>query len=97
MPSDVTTSPADTKSANARFQDGLGVRVATTDAFGEPIEHLQVCADLAALESAIRERVSRLINFRHVRYVRLRGTERLTNTGKEVVVAYDAVTGARAA
>jgi hypothetical protein len=95
MPSDATV-PADSKLIAApRFQDGLGVRLATTDAFGEPIEHLQVCADLAALDSAIRERVSRLINFRHVRYVRLRGTDRLSNAEKDVVVAYDAVTGAR--
>jgi serine/threonine protein kinase len=96
MPSDVT-SPADSKTieATTRFQDGLGLRVATSDAFGEPIEHLKVCADLAALDSAIRERVSRLINFRHVRYVRLRGTERLTNPEKNFVIAYDAVTGAR--
>ena len=82
MPSDVT-SPADSKTivapATVRFEDGLGVRIATTDAFGEPIEHLKVCPDLAALDSAIRERVSRLINFRHVRYVRLRGTDKLTN------------------
>jgi PEGA domain len=69
--------------------------MATADAFGEPIEQLQLCTDLAALESAVRERVSRLINFRHVRYVRLRGSERLTNATKDVVVTYDAVPGTR--
>src|SRR5262245_32339988 len=96
MHSDVTTRPENAKTAaNVRFQVGIGIRLATADAFGEPIEQLQLCADLAVLESAVRERVSRLINFRHVRYVRLRGTERLTNPDKDVVIAYDAVPGAR--
>jgi serine/threonine protein kinase len=95
MASDATTH-ADTKlTSTKRFEDGLGIRLATTDAFGEPIEHLQLSVDLTALESAVRERVSRLINFRHARYVRLRGTERLANATKDFVVAYDAVPGAR--
>jgi hypothetical protein len=96
MPSDVTTKTDSSKTAGTvRFRDGIGVRVASADAFGEPIEQLQLCTDLAALESAVRERVSRLINFRHVRYVRLRGSERLTNATKDVVVTYDAVPGTR--
>ena len=96
MPSDVTTKTDSSKTAGTvRFRDGIGVRIASADAFGEPIEQLQLCTDLAALESAVRERVSRLINFRHVRYVRLRGSERLTNATKDVVVTYDAVPGTR--
>src|SRR5688572_4280993 len=96
MPSDVTTKTDSSKTAGTvRFRDGIGVRIASADAFGEPIEQLQLCTDLAGLESAVRERVSRLINFRHVRYVRLRGSERLPNATKDVVVTYDAVQGTR--
>ena len=96
MPSDATMKTESSKTAGTvRFRDGIGVRLASADAFGEPIEQLQLCTDLAALESAVRERVSRLINFRHVRYVRLRGSERLTNATKDVVVTYDAVPGTR--
>ena len=96
MPSDVTTKTESSKAAGTvRFRDGIGVRIVSADSFGEPIEQLQLCTDIAGLESAVRERVSRLINFRHVRYVRLRGSERLTNATKDVVVTYDAVPGTR--
>lgn len=92
-----TPRSADSPSPALKFEDGLGQRLAAQDPFGEPIEQLRLCTDLAALEPAIRERIGRLINFRHARYVRLRGSERLPGPDKHVVIAYDAVQGARVA
>jgi hypothetical protein len=97
MASDETSRSADAPLPALRFEDGLGQRLAAQDPFGEPIEQLRLCTDLAALEPAIRERIGRLINFRHARYVRLRGSERLPGPEKHVVIAYDAVQGARLA
>ena len=78
-----------------RFRDGLGLRVVTTDASGDAVEQLRLSTELAVQESSIRERVGRLVNFRHVKYVRLRGVDRLKQGGKELVVSYDAVDGDR--
>jgi uncharacterized protein YjbI with pentapeptide repeats len=80
---------------DVRFRDGLGIRVGTTDASGDAVEQLRLVTDLANQESAIRERVGRLVNFRHVKYVRLRGVDRLKQGGKELVVSCDAVEGDR--
>src|SRR5687768_18112235 len=43
----------------------------------------------------IRDRVGRLINFRHARYVRLRGVDRAKTGLKPLVIAYDALDGHR--
>ncbi len=77
------------------FKDGLGARVRVTDAGGDPVEHLQLVPEIAAQESAVRDRVGRLINFRHARYVRLRGVERAKTGLKPLVIAYDALEGHR--
>ena len=51
--------------------------------------------EIAAQESAIRDRVGRLINFRHARYVRLRGVDRAKTGLRPLFVAYDALDGHR--
>ena len=70
----MTRLPAssDRAAATPTFKDGLGTRVRVTDAGGDPVEHLELVPELANQESSIRDRVGRLINFRHARYVRLR-------------------------
>ena len=42
---------------DVRFRDGLGIRVATTDASGDAVEQLRWSPELANQESAIRDRV----------------------------------------
>ena len=93
----MTRLPAssDRAAATPTFKDGLGTRVRVTDAGGDPVEHLQLVPELAAQESAIRDRVGRLINFRHARYVRLRGVDRAKTGLKPLVIAYDALEGHR--
>ena len=81
--------------ATPTFKDGLGTRVRVTDAGGDPVEHLQLVPELANQESSIRDRVGRLINFRHARYVRLRTVERAKTGLKPLVIAYDALDGHR--
>jgi hypothetical protein len=87
--------PPDRASATPVFKDGLGARVRVTDAGGDVVEQLQLTSDIAAQESAIRDRVGRLVNFRHARYVRLRGVDRAKTGTKPLVVAYDALDGHR--
>ena len=77
------------------FKDGLGTRVRVTDAGGDPVEHLELVPELANQESSIRDRVGRLINFRHARYVRLRSVDRAKTGLKPLVIAYDALDGHR--
>src|SRR5436190_4677311 len=93
----MTRLPAssDRAAAAPTFKDGFGTRVRVTDAGGDPVEHLQLVPELANQESAIRDRVGRLINFRHARYVRLRSVERAKTGLKPLVVAYDALDGHR--
>ena len=93
----MTRLPAssDRTAALPAFKDGLGTRVRVTDAGGDPVEHLQLVPEIAAQESAIRDRVGRLINFRHARYVRLRGVDRAKTGLKPLVIAYDALDGHR--
>lgn len=58
------------------FRDGLGVRVHVTDeASGDTIERLYLSPDLARVGFAVDERTSRLVNFRHARFARLRGVD----------------------
>ncbi|MEO5823067.1 MAG: hypothetical protein ABIT71_21395, partial [Vicinamibacteraceae bacterium] len=93
----MTRLPASTDRAPATpiFKDGLGTRVRVTDAGGDPVEHLQLSPEICAQETALRDRVGRLINFRHARYVRLRGVDRAKTGTKPLVVAYDPVDGHR--
>ena len=93
----MTRLPAssDRAAATPTFKDGFGTRVRVTDAGGDPVEHLQLVPELAKQESAIRDRVGRLINFRHARYVRLRGVDRAKTGLKPLVIAYDALDGHR--
>lgn len=84
-----------TNDRDIRFRDGLGLRVVTTDASGDAVEQLRLNSEIAIQETSIRERVGRLVNFRHVKYVRLRGVDRLKQGGKELVVSYDAIDGDR--
>jgi hypothetical protein len=81
----------------AGFHDRFGERTVVVDAdTGDVIEHLQVVPVLAAQERAIRERVERLANFRHVRFPRLRGVESSsTGSDRRVVVLADHVPGHR--
>ena len=93
----MTRLPAssDRAAATPTFKDGFGTRVRVTDAGGDPVEQLQLVPELANQESSIRDRVGRLINFRHARYVRLRSVDRAKTGLKPLVVAYDALDGHR--
>ncbi len=86
---------SDRAAATPMFQDGLGTRVRVADTGGDPVEHLELVPELANQESAIRDRVGRLINFRHARYVRLRSVDRAKTGLKPLVIAYDALDGHR--
>src|SRR5688572_28753341 len=77
------------------FKDGLGTRERAADAGGDAIEHLHLAQELGAQETAIRDRVGRLVNFRHARYVRLRGVDRAKTGTRALYVAYDALDGHR--
>jgi PEGA domain-containing protein len=89
------SSSSDRAAAPPTFKDGLGSRVRAADQGGDAVEHLQLAQEIAAQESALRDRVGRLINFRHARYVRLRGVDRAKTGNKPLVVAYDALDGHR--
>jgi hypothetical protein len=75
--------------AQPDFTDGLGVRVRLAEKGGELLEMLRVVPEFAgvpAFEKALRERVSRLANFRHAYYARIRRVDRLEGgTGLGVV------------
>ena len=88
---------SDRSSATTVFKDGLGTRVRVTDAGGDVVEQLHLPQEVAAQESAIRDRVGRLVNFRHARYVRLRGVDRAKTGNKPLYVAYDSLDGHRLA
>jgi hypothetical protein len=88
-------SSSERAKAPLAFKDGLGTRERAADAGGDAIEHLHLCQDVAAQESAIRDRVGRLVNFRHARYVRLRGVDRAKTGTRALYVAYDALEGHR--
>src|SRR5689334_390087 len=81
------------------FRDGLGERRQTSDPSGaDAIELLCLRSDLAAVPSfefALRERVSRLGNFRHAYYGRVRGVERANDRDQTLTVSSDATAGLR--
>ena len=83
----------------APFHDGLGERRHVTDPTGNgTAEILCVHGELAAVPSfefALRERVSRLANFRHGCFGRVRGVERLNDRDATLAVVSDHVAGIR--
>jgi hypothetical protein len=77
------------------FADGLGLRHRITDG-ADAVDRLRVDDVLASstgFDFALRERVSRLANFRHAYYGRARRVDRLD--GDSLALLSDAVDGAR--
>lgn len=85
--------------ATAAFVDGLGERRQIVDPTGnETIELLCLRNELAAVPSfefALRERVSRLANFRHSSYGHVRSVERLADRETALAVVSDHTEGVR--
>lgn len=83
----------------AVFQDGLGERHYIEDPTGTgTLELLSLRAELAevpSFEFALRERVSRLANFRHAYYGRVRNVERASDRDQTLTVASEATPGVR--
>jgi hypothetical protein len=83
------------------FQDGLGERRRISDVSGaETIEQLCLRSELTAIPSfefALRERASRLANFRHVYYARVRSVDRLTDPASTLTLMSDSIKGVRLA
>jgi serine/threonine protein kinase len=81
------------------FSDGLGERHHILDPKGtETLEVLCLREDLAAVPSfefALRERVSRLANFRHAYYGRIRAVERLSDRQSTLAIVSDSTPGIR--
>ena len=82
----------------AEFSDGFGVRRRTADpATPEPVEILridQALAGASSFEFMLRERVSRLANFRHASYARVRRVDRL-DAGRTLALVSDVPEGIR--
>ncbi|HEY7441450.1 MAG TPA: hypothetical protein VH701_03445, partial [Vicinamibacterales bacterium] len=81
------------------FEDGLGVRRHILDqATNETLEMLCLRGELTAVPSfefALRERVSRLANFRHAYYGRVRRVDRLTDQAATLALVSECTLGAR--
>ena len=97
---DPAFAPGTTPKA-AVFHDGLGERRRISDISGaDTIEQLCLRSDLTAIPSfefALRERASRLGNFRHVYYARVRSVDRLTDPSSTLTVVSDSIKGVRLA
>ena len=81
----------------SNFHDGLGERRRISEAGGD-IELLCLRRDLTAIPSfefALRERASRLANFRHTYYGRVRSIDRLNDPSATLAVASDYTRGIR--
>ena len=80
------------------FADGFGTRVRLSEGpASQPLDMLQLSAPLVAapgFDFALRERVSRLTNFRHAYYARVRRVDRL-DAGATLGLVSDAQSGAR--
>jgi hypothetical protein len=93
-------SAANSSSNNSApdFADGLGVRLKMADAtVPEPLEALRLRTEFLsspAFEFMLRERVSRLTNFRHAFYSRVRRVDRLDN-GTTLGIVSETPVGAR--
>src|SRR5690606_5514671 len=84
------SAPSHPASAPAvEFTDGFGTRHALADGGAEPLQMLRLSRHLASapgFDFALRERVSRLANFRHAYYARVRRVDRLDGgTGLGIV------------
>ena len=81
------------------FQDGLGDRRQIVDqTTNETLEMLCLRGELTAVPSfefALRERVSRLANFRHAYYGRVRRVDRLADQGSTLAIVSELTQGAR--
>jgi serine/threonine protein kinase len=95
---DRAVAPASTPAAVV-FQDGLGERRQIIDPTGtETLELLCLRGELAAVPSfefALRERVSRLANFRHAYYGRVRNVERLSDREAALAIVSERTSGVR--
>src|SRR5262245_55010583 len=97
--------PMDTAASRASspavliFEDGLGHRRRILDqTTNETLEMLCLRDELTAVPSfefALRERVSRLANFRHAYYGRVRRVDRLVNQGSALGIVSEVTHGAR--
>jgi len=83
----------------AVFTDGLGERRRISDVSGaDTIEQLCLRSDLTAIPSfefALRERASRLANFRHACFARVRSVDRLTDPASTLTIVSDSIKGVR--
>jgi hypothetical protein len=81
------------------FSDGIGDRVVSTDpTTGELVQVLRINPALTAVPSfefALRERVARLANFRHVYFARVRRVDRAPGYPTALSVVSDHVEGTR--
>ncbi len=81
------------------FQDGLGERRRISDATGaDTLELLCLRRELTAIPSfefALRERASRLTNFRHTYYGRVRSVDRLSDAGATLAIVSESTRGIR--
>lgn len=80
------------------FEDGIGERMSAVGGANEALEVLKVSNELSAVstfETALREQTTRLADFRHDAFARVRGVERLDSRTSTVVVISDRVRGVR--
>jgi len=81
------------------FSDGIGDRVVSTDpATGELVQVLRLNPSLTAVPSfefALRERVARLANFRHLYFARVRRVDRAPSHATALSLVSDHVEGTR--
>jgi hypothetical protein len=84
--------------ASSGFRDGLGERRRSTDASGDTVDLLCLRRDLTSVPSfefALRERTSRLAQFRNLNFARVRSIDRLTEPTSTLAVASDYTRGVR--
>jgi hypothetical protein len=94
----VGATAATSSPAGVVFQDGLGERRQLVDAANETLEVLCLRGELTAVPSfefALRERVSRLANFRHAYFARVRSVDRLNDQRSTLALVSDQTPGVR--
>jgi serine/threonine protein kinase len=62
---------------------------------GDTVEVLQLCPELCAFEKTIKDRTDRLSNFRHPRFVPVRGVQAVSGSPKGLGVIADHIVGPR--
>lgn len=88
-------SPGTPDPSVVSFDDGLGVRrIERDEATGDVVEKLYVSLSISKHAATLRERATRLANFRHPRYPRVRGVD-VSDDDKSVTVICDPVEGVR--